>query len=82
LKWWLATVFADNFDISCTYAEMGNDKHTELQLQFQDWANLAMFATTPQVGGTGLTFTTATYVVITQKLRVMTGLSLTIAWVV
>jgi hypothetical protein len=82
LKWWLAMVFADNFDISYTYAEMGNDKHTELQLQFQDWPNLAMFATTPQVGGTGLTLTIATYAVITQKFRVMAGLSLTIAWVV
>jgi SNF2 family DNA or RNA helicase len=48
-------------------AEMGNDKHTEMQLKFQDLPNRSVFITTPKVGGTGLNLTAANHVVITHK---------------
>jgi len=53
------------------YAEMGNDERTELQLQFQDSPNPAVFVTTPKVGGTALNLTKANHVGITQKFSVL-----------
>jgi len=49
------------------YAEMANDKCSEMQLKFQDSRNPCVFETTPNVGGTGLNLTAANYAVITQK---------------
>ena len=53
------------------YAEMGNDEHTEMQLQFQDSPNPSVFVTKPKVGGTGLNLTAANHAVITQKFWVL-----------
>jgi len=58
-------------DIFYMYAEMGNDKGTEMQLIFQDLPIPSMFVTTPKVGATGLILTAANHVVITQKLWVL-----------
>jgi len=82
LKWWLTKDFADHLDISYIYAGMGNNEHTEMQLQFQDLPNPSIFATTPKVGGTGLTLTAADHAVITEKFRVMNGQSLAFASVI
>jgi SNF2 family DNA or RNA helicase len=53
------------------YATMGNHKHTEMQLKFQDSRNPPVFLTTPTVGSPGLNFTTANHAVITQKFWVL-----------
>ena len=53
------------------YAEIGNDKRTEVQLKFQDSRNPAVFITTPKVGGTGLNLTAANHAVITQTFWVL-----------
>jgi len=71
LKWWLTKFLADNLNIFYMYAEMGNDKCTEMQLKFQDSPNLSVFVTTPKVGGTGLNLTAANHAVITQKFWVL-----------
>jgi SNF2 family DNA or RNA helicase len=67
LKWWLTKCILDNLKIFYTYAEMGNDERTEMQLKFQDSPNPSVFVTPPKVGGTGLNLTAADYAVITQK---------------
>jgi hypothetical protein len=61
----------DNLDIYYLFAEMGNDEHTEMQLNFQDSPNPSVFVTIPKVGGTGLNFTAANHAVITQKFWVL-----------
>jgi hypothetical protein len=66
LKWWLTKLVGDNLDIFYTYAEMGNDEHTEMQLKFQDSQSPSVFITTPKLGGTGINLA-----VITQKFRVL-----------
>jgi len=66
LKWWLTMFSADNLDIFCMFAEMGNNERTEMQLKFQDSPNPSVFVTTPKVGGTGLNLTAANHAVITQ----------------
>lgn len=33
--WWLTKYFVDHVDIFHIYADMGNDRHTEMQLIFQ-----------------------------------------------
>jgi hypothetical protein len=71
LKWWLKKFFANHLDICYMYAEMGNDKHTEMPLKFQDSATPCVFVTTPKVGGTGLNFTSANHAVITLKFWVL-----------
>jgi len=71
LKWWLTKFFANNVDILHMYAEIGNDKRTEVQLKFQDSRNPAVFITTPKVGGTGLNLTAANHAVITQTFWVL-----------
>jgi hypothetical protein len=71
VKWWLTKFFADNVDIFHTYAEMGNDERTEMQLKFQDSRNPSVFIPTPKVGGTGLNLTAANHAVITQKFWVL-----------
>ena len=53
------------------YVEMGNDKHTEMQLKFQDLPNPSVFVTTPKVGGTCLNLPAANHAVITQKFSVL-----------
>jgi SNF2 family DNA or RNA helicase len=45
------------------FAEIGNNKCTEMRLKFQDWPNLSVFVTTPKVGGSGLTLTAANHAV-------------------
>jgi hypothetical protein len=67
LKWWQTRWLADDSDIFCMYAEMGNDKHTKMRLKFQGSPNPSVFVTTPKVGGTGLNLTAANYAVIPQK---------------
>jgi len=71
LKWWLRKLLEDHLDIVYTYAEMGNDEHTEMQLKFQDSPNPSVFITTPKVGGTGLNLTAPNHAVITQKFWVL-----------
>ena len=71
LKWWLTKFFALNVDIFDTYAEMGNDECTEMQLKFQDSRNPSLFIITPKVGGTGLNHTAANHAVITQKFWIL-----------
>jgi len=58
-------------DIFHMYAEMGNDKCTEMQLKFQDSRNPSVFITTPKVGMTGPNLTAANQAVITQKFWVL-----------
>jgi hypothetical protein len=53
------------------FAEMGNNEHTAMQLEFQDLPNPSVCVTTPKVGGTGLNRTTANHAVITQKFWVL-----------
>jgi len=53
------------------YAEMGNDKHTEMQLKFQVSQNLSVFVTTPKVGGIGLKLTAASHAAMTQNIWVL-----------
>jgi len=36
LKWWLMKFFADQVDVFHLYAEMGNDEHAEMWLEFQN----------------------------------------------
>jgi hypothetical protein len=67
LQWWLTKFFADHLDIFYMYAEIDNDERTEMQLKFQDSPNPSVFVTAPKVGGTGLNFTAANHVRITQK---------------
>jgi hypothetical protein len=71
LKWWLIKFFADHLEIFYTYAEMGNDECTQIQLKFQDSPNPSVFVTTPKVGGTSRNFTAANHAVITQKFWVL-----------
>jgi len=71
LKWWLTKYFADHVDIFHMYAEMGNDKRTEMQLRFQDSPNPSLFVMTPKVGWTGLNLTPANHAVINQKFWVL-----------
>jgi len=75
-------VFADHLDIFYMYAEMGNDKRTEMQLMFQDLPSHSVFVTTPKAGGTGLKLTAANHAVITQKWRVLNEQRRSFAWVV
>jgi len=82
LKWWPTKYFADYVDIFHMYAEMGNDKHTEMQLKFQDSQNPSVFVTTPKVGGTGLNHIAASHAVITQKFWVLDEQRLPFAQVV
>jgi hypothetical protein len=63
----LTMLFADNVDISHMYAEMDNDEHTEIQLNFQYAQDPSVFITTPKVGGTGLNRISANHAVRTQK---------------
>jgi SNF2 family DNA or RNA helicase len=53
------------------YADMGKDERTEMQLKFQDSTNRSVFATAPNVGGTGLNLTAANHKVMTQKFWVL-----------
>jgi len=71
LKGRLTKSFADHVDIFHMFAEMGNDKRTEIQLKSQDSRNPSVFVTTPKVGGTGLNLTAANHAVITQKFWVL-----------
>jgi SNF2 family DNA or RNA helicase len=48
------------------FAEMAIDECTEMQLKFHDSPNHSVLVTTPKVGVTGLNFTAANHVVITQ----------------
>jgi SNF2 family DNA or RNA helicase len=48
------------------FAHMGNDEHTEMQLELQDSPNPSVFVTTPTVVGTGLNLTAANHAVITE----------------
>jgi hypothetical protein len=68
LKWLLTKYFADHVDKFHMFADMGNDKGTEMQLKFQDSHNASVFVMTPKVGGTSLNLTTTNHVVITQTL--------------
>jgi hypothetical protein len=68
LKWWLTKCFADNVDTFYMFPEMGNDEHTEMQLQFQASPNPSVFVTTPKVGGRGLNFTAVDHPVGTQMI--------------
>jgi len=70
-KWWLTKCFMDYVDIFQQYAEMGNDDHTEMQLEFQVSQNPSAFVTTPKVGGPGTNLTAVHHAVITQKFRVL-----------
>ena len=71
LKWWLMKDFVDHVDIMHMYAEMGNDEHTEMQLEFHDSHNHSVFVMTTKVGGTSLNLTTANHAVITEKVWVI-----------
>ena len=71
LKWWLTKNFVDLVDIFHMYAEMGNDKHTEMQLKFQDSRNPSVFITAPNLCGTGLNLPAANPAVMTQKFWVL-----------
>jgi SNF2 family DNA or RNA helicase len=53
------------------YAEMGNDEHTEMQLNLEDSRNPSLFIITPKVGVTSLNLTAANHIVITQKFWVL-----------
>jgi hypothetical protein len=53
------------------YAEMGNEKRTEMQLKLQDSRNPSVFITTLKAGGTGLNLTAANHAVITHKFWVL-----------
>jgi hypothetical protein len=45
------------------YAEMGNDKQTEMQPKYLDSNNLSAFVMAPNVGGTWQILTAANYAV-------------------
>jgi len=63
--------FVDDVDFFHMYAEMGNDKRTEMQIKLQDSRSLSEFLTTPKVGGTGLNLMAASPAVITQRFWVL-----------
>jgi hypothetical protein len=71
LKPWPTIYCLHDLDIFYMFAEMGNDKCTEMQLKFQDSPNPSLFVTTPKVDGTGLNLTAANHEVITQKFWVL-----------
>jgi hypothetical protein len=71
LKWWLTKLFADHLDIVYSYAELGNNERTEMQLELEDSRNFSMFVITPKVGGTSLNLKAANHTVITQKFWVI-----------
>jgi len=50
------------------YADMGNDKQTEMPLIFQDSRDPSVFVMTSTVGGPGLNLTTRNHPVVAQKL--------------
>jgi len=68
LKWWLTKYFADHVDIFHMYADMGNDKQTEMPLIFQDSRDPSVFVMTSNVGGPGLNLTARNHPVVAQKL--------------
>jgi len=72
----------EHFDIFYMYVEMGNDDHTEMQLQFQNVPNPSVFVTIPKVGGTGQIVTAANHAVITQKFWVLNDQRQAFAWIV
>jgi len=71
LKWWLTKFFGDHLEIFYMYAEVRNDKRTEMQLKFEDSQSPSVLVTTPKVGGTGLNLTAANHAVITHKFWVL-----------
>jgi len=71
LKGWRMKYFADHVDIFHMYAKMGNDKCTEMQLEFLVSHNPSVFIMTPKVGVTGLNLTAPNIAEITQKFWVL-----------
>jgi len=82
LKWWLTKFHADHLDIIYLYAEMGNNKRTEMPLKFQHLPNRSVFVTTPKVGGTGSNLTAENHAAIPQTFRVLNEQSQAFALIV
>jgi len=69
LKWLLTKYFGNHEDILHIYAEMAIDGCTEMQPEFQDSQNPAVFISTPSVSRTGINLTAANYAVMTLKIQ-------------